>query len=141
MSHPNSVLQQANALGPLLEKRNMSRRTLLRNMAGLALTGGSLTQLATACGLVPGASASSSAQGRTIFIYHSQSGAAAWSPNGKRIASGNDDGTVQVWDALTGTHVFTYRGHPKVINTLAWSPDSKRIASGSDDKTVQVWDE
>ena len=108
-------------------------------MAGLALTGGSLTQLATACGFAPGASATSSAQGRTIFVSHAQSGAAAWSPNGKRIASGYDDGTVQVWDALTGAHVVTYRGHPNSINTVAWSPDGKYIVSASKDATIRVW--
>jgi WD40 repeat protein len=70
----------------------------------------------------------------------------AWSPDGKRIASGGNDGgygsdtkTVQVWDAVTGGHVFTYRGHSDMVHTVAWSPDGRRIASGSD-QTVQVWD-
>jgi eukaryotic-like serine/threonine-protein kinase len=148
MSHPNSVSQEANALGPLLEKRKMSRRTLLRNMAGLALTGGSLTPLATACGFAPGTSAASqsstsAAQGTSIFTYRGHGSgvnAAAWSPDGKRIASGSDDDTVQVWEALTGNPRLTYRGHSDVVNTVAWSPDSQRLASGSDDDTVQIWE-
>lgn len=73
----------------------------------------------------------------------------AWSPDGKRIASGSADGLVQVWDALTGNNVYTYRGHAdyywghftsgQAVYSVAWSPDGKRIASGSNDMTVQVW--
>ena len=62
-----------------------------------------------------------------------------WSPNGNRIASGSSDGTVQVWDATTGQHIFTYRGHSGSVNTVAWSPDGTRIASGGNNETVQVW--
>ena len=60
--------------------------------------------------------------------------------DGKRITSGSDDGTVQVWDAADGSHVYTYRGHSSAVNAVAWTPDGKRIASGSNDKTVQIWD-
>src|SRR5205085_4430696 len=65
--------------------------------------------------------------------------AVAWSPDGKRIASGSLDTTVQVWDATTGNHSSIYRGHTADVAAVAWSPDSKLIASGSYDKTVQVW--
>ncbi len=66
--------------------------------------------------------------------------AVGWSPDGKYIASGSEDSSVQVWDSLIGQIISTYRGHVAQVNVLAWSPDSKRIASGSRDKTVQVWD-
>src|SRR5712692_2724347 len=35
----------------------------------------------------------------------------AWSPDGKYIASGSADKTVQVIDAVTGKLVYTYKGH------------------------------
>jgi WD40 repeat protein len=47
---------------------------------------------------------------------------------------------VQVWDANTGKHVLTYRGHTNGVQALAWSPNGKYLASGSWDTTVQVWE-
>ena len=35
--------------------------------------------------------------------------AVAWSSDSKRIASASDDGTVQVWDALTGDNEQIYQ--------------------------------
>jgi WD40 repeat protein len=61
-------------------------------------------------------------------------------PDGKRIASGGNDSTVQIWDAVTGHLQTKYSGHTGTVYAVAWSPDGKRIASGSDDSTVQVWD-
>ncbi len=80
--------------------------------------------------------------GTIACTYHGHSGrvnAVAWSPDGKRIASGSDDHTAQVWDATTGDRLFTYRDHSDGVNTVAWSPIGRYIASGSQDRTLQVW--
>jgi WD40 repeat protein len=65
----------------------------------------------------------------------------AWSPNGKRIASGWRDKTVRIWNAATGIDIFPapITGHTGTVFSVAWSPDGKNIASGSDDHTVKVW--
>jgi WD40 repeat protein len=65
--------------------------------------------------------------------------AIAWSPDGRYIASGSWDTTVQVWEVSTGRCVQTYRGHSNWVNALSWPANSRYIASGSWDKTVQVW--
>src|SRR6266852_8804115 len=80
--------------------------------------------------------------GTTFWTYRSVSSVftAAWSPDGKRLALGEADGTVQVRDAITDDILFTVHGHANHVWAVAWSPDGKRLASASWDKTVQVWD-
>jgi WD40 repeat protein len=63
----------------------------------------------------------------------------AWSPDGKRIAAGDADGMVYVWDATTGKLLVTYSGHNDVVWDVEWSPDGREIASASQDGTAQVW--
>src|SRR5260370_36882286 len=65
--------------------------------------------------------------------------AVAWSLDGTRIASGEHDSTIQIWDTRTGKRLLTYRGHSNQVISLAWSPDGTRIASGSFDCSRQVW--
>lgn len=81
--------------------------------------------------------------GTLRFTYRGHSEpvlALAWAPNGRYIASGSKDQTVQVWRAATGGKIFTHRAHTSGVVAAAWSPDSKRIASAEVDGTVQIWD-
>ncbi len=62
-----------------------------------------------------------------------------WSPDGRFIASGSWDTTVQIWEGDSGDTTMTYRGHNQAVKALVWSPDGLLIASGSWDNTVRVW--
>src|SRR5262249_26126134 len=63
----------------------------------------------------------------------------AFSPDGKRIASGGDDLTVKVWEARTGQEALNLRGHTETIWRVAFSPDGNRIASASRDGPIKIW--
>jgi RNA polymerase sigma factor (sigma-70 family) len=68
--------------------------------------------------------------------------AVAWSPDGKRLASGAayTDNVGRVWDAQTGRNVFELRGHESGIEVTAYSPDGSLLATGSQDGTARLWD-
>ncbi|KAH7035154.1 WD40-repeat-containing domain protein [Microdochium trichocladiopsis] len=62
------------------------------------------------------------------------------SPNGRWIASASADGTIRIWDAVTGQHMDTLIGHMAGVSAVAWAPDSETLATGSDDKAIRLWD-
>ncbi|KAG9087799.1 hypothetical protein FS749_002637 [Ceratobasidium sp. UAMH 11750] len=65
----------------------------------------------------------------------------AFSPDGKRLASGSDRGTIHVWDVQTGSILSgPLKGHAGSVDSVAFSPDGARIASGSGDCIVRIWD-
>ncbi len=78
-------------------------------------------------------------QGHTNRVH-----AVAFSPDGRRIASGAGYGhigdAIRVFDADTGRELLEMRGHKAHVSTIAYSPDGKRIASGSHDNKVKIWD-
>ena len=73
--------------------------------------------------------------------------ALSFSPDDKKIASCSDDGTVKIWDAITGDVLQTLRhgaigelGIQPTYTTVAFSPDGKSIATGSTDNQIKIWD-
>src|SRR5262245_8199247 len=66
--------------------------------------------------------------------------AVAFSPNGRYLASGDDDGEIVVRDALNWEVLRHLTGHVTQVTGLAWSPSSERLASSSRDGTVRLWD-
>jgi len=63
----------------------------------------------------------------------------AWSPDGTRIATSGNDGTVRIWDSTSGAPVARLYGHSSAVVALDWSPDSSRLVTGSTDGTARLW--
>jgi len=66
--------------------------------------------------------------------------AVAFSPDGTRLASAGWDGTVRIWDAVTGTQLLRIVAHEQDVWSIAFGGGGKWIASGSSDGSVKVWE-
>ena len=63
----------------------------------------------------------------------------SFSYDGTLIACAGRDGTVKVWDVVTGQNINTF-SHESSVHSIDFSPTEKVLASGSSDATVKLWD-
>jgi WD40 repeat protein/energy-coupling factor transporter ATP-binding protein EcfA2 len=71
----------------------------------------------------------------------------AFSPDGKKLASGNGqrgdlevEASIILWDVGTRRLLGSLKGHDSSISSLAFNTDGKVLASGSADEKVRLWD-
>jgi guanine nucleotide-binding protein subunit beta-2-like 1 protein len=61
------------------------------------------------------------------------------SSDGNFCLSSSWDGTLRLWDLLTGETTRQFIGHKKDVLSVAFSPDNRQIVSGSRDRSIKLW--
>lgn len=61
-----------------------------------------------------------------------------WSPDGKKLGVGADEGIAYVFDTYNGT-VFNNFGSGYELNSIAFAPDNQTLSLGYGDRTAQIW--
>ncbi len=76
----------------------------------------------------------------TIVMPASKATIARWGALNKVIYTGHEDGTIIMWDALTGDVIKTVRHHTGQIQDLQFSKDKSYFISASKDHYSKVID-
>ena len=68
-------------------------------------------------------------------------GAFALSSDGTRLASGNEDGIIRVWEVPSGQLLYQFKAHAGPVRSIAFNPAGTRLVSSSayTDRSVRIW--
>ena len=78
-----------------------------------------------------------------IYSYKGHTGkvnALLFSPDGKWLSSGGDDGSVKIWELSSGRLIQDFSLHTGPVTSLQYHPNELLLASGSMDRTAKFWD-
>ena len=76
----------------------------------------------------------------TPLLQHQQEAfAAAFSPDGARVATAGLEDGVQLWDAVSGQAVLARLPHTSTVTKLQFSTDGQLLRGISSDHLVSVW--
>jgi len=76
----------------------------------------------------------------TLTGHDSAVHSVSYSPDGRLLASGSKDGTVRLWDTLTGEQTISpMRSGDEAVLSVDYARNGKWVASGTDAGTVCIW--
>jgi Pentapeptide repeats (8 copies)/WD domain, G-beta repeat len=165
----NAVLVEARLSGATLVAAQLGRADLsgaslggadlrgadlsFARLVGVDLTGADLTDAALRGARLVGARgielASLAAEGAApprperadpMWAQASVCHAVAWNASGDLLATAHADGSVRLWDVVSGQAVRVMAGHAGKVTCVSFSPDGRTLASGSEDKSVRLWE-
>jgi hypothetical protein len=65
--------------------------------------------------------------------------ALTFSPDGGRLGSGHQDGTIRLWDVPSGRLAYQFLAHDGPVRWMAFNAMGARMVSASDDRIVRIW--
>ena len=74
-----------------------------------------------------------------VRAHESDVATVAFSPDGRRLATGDNDGVVRVW-SLRAPRASVLVGHDGKVTSVAFSPDGRSLVTGGVDETARIWD-
>jgi serine/threonine protein kinase len=124
------------------ERRRRPRRLVVGAVAaGLLLAGGVAAWEALHRAPPDGTAAESGLPLRATLRGHDVPLlAVAFAADGQTLATGSDDGSVGLWDAVTGQSKGVLQGHGSAVFTVAFAHRGRFLVSGGGDGTLRLWD-
>ncbi|MFO0845522.1 MAG: protein kinase [Gemmataceae bacterium] len=91
---------------------------------------------------------------KTVCLYDAETGrllretpehpghvtSVAFSPDGGRLVSTSEGGSVKLWNADSLAEVRSFPGHKGHVRGAAFTPDGQSLYTAGDDGTVKVWE-
>lgn len=113
----------------------MGRRTV--QSSALRLLGVGACALAVLAGRTSGAQAPMprAEWKENAGVYRMQ-----FSPDGRTLAVGLQDGALNLWDVATGSRRAARKGEAAIVDSMAFTPDSSTLVTGTYSGALLIWD-
>lgn len=78
-----------------------------------------------------------------VLRFSSENGrvlAATWNPDESIVATSDDSGLVELWNADSGESIHRLAGHTAPVEVIQWSDNGNLLITGGDDGLAIIWD-